>query len=178
MALDDKDVIDAGQGKPMDYLTVAGMLLLLLVANGTPVILEYLFDKRLRHPVDGGARFVDGKPLLGTSKTWRGLLGAILVTPLVAQSVGLGAQTGLIVAVAAMLGDLASSFTKRRMDIPPSGMALGLDQIPEALLPLIAMRSVIDLSVGEIVFLVAAFTLLELLLSRILFRLRIRKRPY
>ena len=162
----------------MDYYNLGGVLVLLLVANGAPVILENLFRGRFGYPVDGGARFLDRKPLLGASKTWRGLLGSVLVTTLVAEGIGLGAQTGLIVAAAAMLGDLCSSFTKRRLGIPPSGMAFGLDQVPEALLPLLALRTAMDLSGGQIIALVAVFTLLELLLSRILFRLRIRNRPY
>ena len=45
---------------------------------------------------------------------------------------------GLVVASVAMSGDLLSSFLKRRLSLPPSSRATGIDQIPECLLPTIA----------------------------------------
>ncbi len=60
----------------------------------------------------------------------------------------------------------------------PSSMAIGLDQIPESLFPLLACRlalplTMLDIGVATIVFFVG-----ELVLSRILFRLHLRDRPY
>lgn len=162
----------------MDYVNLARILALLVVANGVPVILERIFGQRFSYPVDGGMTFPDGGPLLGPSKTWRGIAGSLALTPVVAWVIGMDAMSGLIVAGAAMLGDLTSSFVKRRLGIAPSGMALGLDQVPEALFPLIALNAVMNITVPEMAVTVAVFFVLELLLSRILFRLRIRKRPY
>ena len=45
--------------------------------------------------------------------------------------IGLDWTIGLLVSVTTMIGDLFSSFAKRRMNLAPSSMALGLDQIPE-----------------------------------------------
>ena len=56
--------------------------------------------------------------------------------------------------------------------------AAGLDQVPEALLPLLLFRARLGLGATEVAVLVAAFVLLEVVLSRLLFRLRIRDRPY
>jgi hypothetical protein len=42
------------------------------------------------------------------------------------------------VAFMAMLGDLFSGFVKRRLGMGPSDKALGLDYVPESLLPLLA----------------------------------------
>jgi hypothetical protein len=154
------------------------LLFLLLAANGAPITLRKLLRERGAWPVDGAARWLDGRPLLGPSKTWRGLLAAPLATGLAAWLLGwpflLGAQFGAY----AMLGDLVSSFVKRRLGVASSGMALGLDQIPEALLPLLAVRAELGLAAADIAGLVLAFLALELALSRVLFLLRIREQPY
>ncbi len=154
------------------------LLCLLLVANGAPVIAWDLLGERFAWPVDGGRRWRDGRPLLGPSKTWRGLGAALLATPAAAVALGLPWATGLMVAAGAMAGDLLSSFVKRRLTIEPSGKARGLDQIPESLLPLLAVRDRYGLGWGDIALLVAVFFVLEMTISPLLYRLGIRKRPY
>jgi len=77
-----------------------------------------------------------------------------------------------------MVGDLLSSFVKRRLDRRPSSQAIGIDQIPEALLPLLACRAALGLGLLDIVVVVAAFFVGELVVSRLLFRLHIRDEPY
>ncbi len=99
-------------------------------------------------------------------------------TPLAAVALGLPWSTGLTVAAGAMAGDLLSSFVKRRLTIEPSGKARGLDQIPESLLPLLAVRDRYGLGWGDIALLVAVFFVLEMTISPLLYRLGIRKRPY
>jgi hypothetical protein len=78
----------------------------------------------------------------------------------------------------AMAGDLFSSFVKRRLGLPPSSMALGLDQIPESLFPLLACRLLLPLTWLDIGVAVVLFFVGELVLSRILFKLHVRDRPY
>ena len=156
----------------------AKILLLLSAVNGAPIILLKLLDGRCASPVDGGWIAPDGKPLFGGSKTWRGIASALLAGPVAGWALGFGAGVGLAVGALAMAGDLFSSFLKRRLDIPASGMALGLDQIPESLFPLLGMRSVWNLSVIEVFGLVAAFLVLELAVSRVLYWLHIRRQPY
>ena len=60
----------------------------------------------------------------------------------------------------------------------PSGRATGLDQIPESLLPLLAVQGELDLSLLQIGAITAAFFVLELPLARLAFRLGLRDRPY
>lgn len=156
----------------------AKILLLLFAVNGAPIILLKLMDGLGGWPVDGGQRWVDGRPVLGPSKTWRGLGGALLAGAGAGWALGLGAEAGLGVAGLAMLGDLASSFAKRRLGIPSSGMALGLDQIPESLLPLLWLKTRYPLGYAEAFGLAGAFLVLELAASRLLYRLRIRRQPY
>jgi CDP-2,3-bis-(O-geranylgeranyl)-sn-glycerol synthase len=154
------------------------LLFLLMVANGVPILINKALGKRLARPIDGGVRFIDRRPLFGPSKTWRGFISAIPVTGLAATGVELPFELGVWIGATAMLGDLFSSFIKRRLGVPVSGMAFGLDQIPESLFPLLAVRAELGLEWSQIVGLVAGFVFLELVVSRILFQLRIREQPY
>lgn len=163
---------------PVDLLLLAKVLLLLGAANGAPLIGQKLFGNRLRFPLDGGVGFIDGRPLLGRSKTVRGLLLSLIATAVAGLVLGFDLGIGLVAGFFAMLGDATSSFIKRRLGVPSSGMLLGVDQIPESLFPLLAMQVRLGLTVDDILILVAIFILLELVLSRILFNLRLREQPY
>lgn len=163
----------------LDHVLLLGKILILLgIANGTPIIAKKLLGDRFPQPLDGGLRWFDGRPLLGSSKTIRGLLLSIACTALLAPLLGIDAVLGAGLAAASMLGDLASSFVKRRIDLRPHSQAPGLDQIPEALLPLVLLHRPLGLGTGDIVLLVALFIAFEIVLSRLLYRLRIRDRPY
>jgi CDP-archaeol synthase len=154
------------------------LLVLLTLANGTPVIARRILGDWLAYPLDGGARFLDDRPLFGSSKTIRGVVLAVIVTSLGAPLLGLGASVGLLVSSLSMLGDLVSSFVKRRFALAPSSRATGLDQVPEALFPLLACQIALPLTALDIAVTVAIFFLGEVVLSRLLYRLRIRDRPY
>jgi CDP-2,3-bis-(O-geranylgeranyl)-sn-glycerol synthase len=161
-----------------DLLRLVSALLLLGLANGAPVIGKKLLGRRFAYPLDGGATFFDGRPLFGPSKTVRGIVLATAATTLAAPLFGLAWQTGALLGASAMLGDLLSSFIKRRLGRPSSSQALGLDQIPESLLPLLVCRAALGLGGLEVAVLVVLFLVLELLLSRLLYRLHVRDRPY
>lgn len=154
------------------------LLILLAVANGTPVVAKLILGQTFAQPLDGGALFLDGRPLLGPSKTIRGVVLAVLATTAAGALIGLGWEVGALVGMVAMLGDLASSFLKRRMGLPPSARAIGLDQIPESLFPLLACRLLLPLTLFDITAAAILFLVGELVLSRLLFKLKLRDRPY
>lgn len=154
------------------------MATLLLIANGTPILATKLFGSHGATPIDFGLRLADGESLFGVSKTWRGIAVSLIATAACGAALGMGWRLGLTMAAASMGGDLCSSFLKRRLRLPVHSQAPGVDQIPEALLPLIAARFEIPLTWGEIAVLILVFTVAEILLSRLLFRLHIRDRPY
>jgi CDP-diglyceride synthetase len=162
----------------MQYLAVAQLLVLLALANGSPVIAKRIFGKSCSWPLDGNIKFVDGRPLFGASKTVRGILIAIFITSACAPLVGLDLTIGFVVATTAMAGDLLASFLKRRLSLQPSSKAVGLDQIPESLFPLLACQQALSLTALDIVAGTAIFFVSEVLVSRILFRLHVRDRPY
>ena len=142
------------------------------------MVAKKVLGRRLAWPLDGGRRFFDGRPLFGPSKTLRGLILALALTPIGAALLGLGWRIGIAVAALAMVGDLLSSFTKRRLGRPSSDRAIGLDQIPESLLPLLACKAPLLLSWADIVVGVVTFLIAELLLSRLLYKAHIRDQPY
>jgi CDP-2,3-bis-(O-geranylgeranyl)-sn-glycerol synthase len=154
------------------------VLLLLMVANGTPILAKKVFGDFLNHPLDGGVKTGDGQPLLGHSKTLRGIILAVVVTAIAALLMGLGPTVGLVIGAAAMFGDVLSSLLKRRMSLAPSSRALGLDQIPESVLPLLASQPVLQLTVVDIAIITVLFFVGELAISRLLFHLKIRDRPF
>jgi CDP-archaeol synthase len=159
-------------------LVHAKLLLLLGVANGAPLFGHTFLRHRFNRPLDGDSVFFDGRALLGPSKTVRGLLLALTTTPIAAALLGFDIQTGILVGTFAMLGDVTSSFVKRRLAMPSSSQAFGLDQIPESLFPLLAIQERVQISTAEIGLIVATFLILELLLSRVLFKLKLRDQPY
>jgi hypothetical protein len=162
----------------MHPILILQLVVLVAAANAAPIFAKKVLGEAFARPVDGGATFVDGQPVFGPSKTIRGVLLSLVATPVLSVLMGLGWQVGAVVSVAAMAGDLFSSFVKRRIGRPSSSMAVGLDQIPESLFPLITARlllpvSLIDMAVGTVIFFVGV-----LALSRILFKLRVRDEPY
>ena len=116
----------------MHFLALAQVLILLSLANASPVIAKLFLGKTYARPIDGNTRFIDGRPLFGPSSI-RGLVVSLLLTALAAPLIGLQFKIGLLVAAAAMAGDLLSSFSKRGWVLHPVVRATGLDQIPEAL---------------------------------------------
>jgi CDP-diglyceride synthetase len=162
----------------MQYLLILQLLVLMTLANGTPIVAKKIFGLRFSFPLDAGTIFVDGRPLFGHSKTIRGIVVSILVTAVSAPLIGLDLTIGAIVAGAAMAGDLFSSFVKRRLNLPPSSQALGLDQVPESLFPMLACRDALSLTIADIALGVGIFFIGELILSRLLFRAHLRDEPY
>jgi CDP-2,3-bis-(O-geranylgeranyl)-sn-glycerol synthase len=162
----------------MQLLSILQAMILLTLANGTPVIAKKIFGKSFALPLDVGLTFFDGRPLFGPSKTIRGLVLSVLVTTASAPLIGLDLSVGAIAAAAAMAGDLYSSFVKRRLNFPPSSQALEIDQLPESLLPLLACRAALSLTAADIALGVGIFLIGEVILSRILYRVHLRDEPY
>ena len=154
------------------------LLVLMTVANGAPVLATRLLGRRWGWPLDGGLVVWDGRRLFGTSKTVRGVVVAVAATTVAAGLMGLGWQLGLVFGVASMLGDLVSSFTKRRLGIESSGQAIGLDQIPESLFPLLVREHALGLDAAAIALLVALFVIAQVVMSPVMYALGIRRRPY
>lgn len=97
-------------------------VVLLTLANGSPVLAKKLFGSRFAFSLDEGFLLFDGRPIFGASKTVRGIVASIVVTAIGGIFLGLGYELGTLLAIVAMAGDLFSSFSTRRM---PPGRGLG-----------------------------------------------------
>ncbi len=154
------------------------LLALIVAANAGPVLARVFLGPRLSIPLDGGRCAPDGRPWLGPSKTWRGVAASLVLTAPIALALGFAWEIALLVPLAAMAGDLLASFCKRRLGLPASARATGLDQIPESLLPMLAVSPLLDLGWIDVIGTSLVFTALELLMSPPLYRLGLRRRPY
>lgn len=91
--------------------------------------------------LDFGRRFMDGKPILGKNKTFRGFFAGLSIGTLVSVAEalilrfpsGFSLETrillGFLVSLGALLGDLAGAFLKRRLDLAPGSLLPVVDQV-------------------------------------------------
>ena len=97
-------------------------------------------------PIDSGRSLSDGQRIFGDGKTWRGLVGGTvagaifglllalpfdLLAPTSSWSFGspsVAFVASAVLALGALLGDMAGAFVKRRMHLPRGAKASGLDQ--------------------------------------------------
>jgi len=142
------------------------LLILIVVANLAPIVGQRMLRNRFATPLDCGLHFLDGRPLLGPSKTWRGYVFSTLITSACAWIEGLDMATGLVFALAVLLGDSVTSFIKRRLGLVPGGNAPGLDQVLESLLPLLVVQHRFDLGLSGILGVVLTFIILNLIFWR------------
>lgn len=154
------------------------LLLLIVIANGAPILIRAVFNDVFNTAIDFGHKLPDNRPIFGKSKTWRGIIAAFVATAIAAWLLGYAPQIGLLVAIYAILGDLTSSFIKRRLGKEPSSMAPLLDQIPESVFPALMMMQTFKLDTLAVIQLVLIFIITELLLSHILYKWGVRKQPY
>ena len=110
--------------------------------------------------------------------TWRGLVASLVVACVLSEALGFGYLFGLVFGSLVMTGDLFSSFVKRRRGLAPGDQSLGLDQLPESIAPTLYAVAVTGIQWWWAILLPLAFMLLELAVSRPLYWLKIRKRPY
>jgi hypothetical protein len=151
----------------MSWPAVINSLLLLIVANLMPWGLGRMCGERWAAPLDFGMTLPDGRRLMGSHKTWRGLAAAVIGCGITARVLGMQWVLGIEFATLSMLGDAASSVWKRRRGRQPGEDAPGLDQLPEALVPLVALRDPLRLGWWQILLVTAVFAILNLISLRV-----------
>jgi len=110
-------------------------------ANGMPVIFGG------GRTIDGGRKFLDGKPIFGSHKTFRGIFAGLIIGTLVGFAEQILLETfhsypflstitfspnpvlGFALSLGALVGDLMDSFIKRRLNIPPGSPLPVVDQL-------------------------------------------------
>jgi CDP-2,3-bis-(O-geranylgeranyl)-sn-glycerol synthase len=85
------------------------------------------------HPLDFGKNFLDGRPVFGKNKTFRGFFSGLVVGTAVGLLESVLFQYpiffGLLLSLGALFGDLAGAFVKRRLGMAPGQLMPIVDQI-------------------------------------------------
>jgi CDP-2,3-bis-(O-geranylgeranyl)-sn-glycerol synthase len=149
----------------MELIAALRALLLVVVASSVPWALGRACGDRFAWPLDFGLTLRDGERLFGAHKTWRGLAGGIAACSIAGLSMGTGLLTGAAVGALALAGDALSSAVKRRFRRSPGTEVPGLDQLPEALLPLLLMKRSLEISMPSIIGVALVFTMLDIVLA-------------
>lgn len=149
-----------------DGMALLPALLLLIVANASPVVAAMLLGGRLAAPLDCGATLRDGTRLLGDHKTWRGVTAGVMACAVAAHLLGLTFTLGLAFGALSLLADAAASFFKRRLRLAAGTEVPGLDQIPEALLPLWVLSGPLGIGLPGSLLVTAAFVVLDVAFVR------------
>jgi len=84
-------------------------------------------------PLDFGKKFLDGKPIFGKNKTFRGFFSGLAVGTAVGfvESVFFDYPLafGLLLSLGALFGDLTAAFAKRRLGLSPGDLLPVVDQV-------------------------------------------------
>ena len=144
-----------------------GALLLVIVANVAPWAAGRYFPRYWRAPLDCGATLADGTRVLGEHKTWRGLVAGALTCGVVARLLQHPLSLGIAFGLLSLTADTAASFVKRRLRLQPGTEIPGLDQLPEALVPLLVLSRPLGLGLIASFAIAFAFLLLDLAVTRL-----------
>ncbi len=167
------------------------------IANMTPIFLAKIpWLKKFDAPLDFN-KTINGKPIFGRNKTWRGLIGGIVTATLtlwlqVALASGhpdvamLNSEiytdipiliVGPLFAIGALGGDAIESFFKRRIGKKPGQSWFPFDQLDYVIGGAIATLPFVQLSWYQYLWVVAIWVLLHLLFSFIGFKMKLKDKP-
>jgi hypothetical protein len=151
----------------VNVLLAVRALCLLVAANMLPWAVGRICGTRWDAPIDCGVQLKDGRRLLGSHKTWRGVAAAVGGCAVVAELLQLHWWLGAGFGALSMLGDSLSSAWKRRHGHAPGSELFGLDQLPEALLPLSILHAPLGLGWAGVTLVIAVFAALDLAGTRV-----------
>jgi predicted MPP superfamily phosphohydrolase len=122
------------------------ILVILIAANAAPLVSSRFCPKGRARPLDNGRKLADGNPILGENKTLWGLISGIGAAGLLSLLFGLPLIIGLLIASVSLLGDLLTSFIKRRLGLAEGESAYLLDHLLEGALPLLLCKGLFSIS--------------------------------
>ncbi|HDD72521.1 MAG TPA: CDP-2,3-bis-(O-geranylgeranyl)-sn-glycerol synthase [Candidatus Aenigmarchaeota archaeon] len=177
------------------YTLVEAVWLILpaYAANG----LVPLVGIRKTHPIDFGKRFYDRKPILGSGKTWEGLVFGIFIAMLIStvemlaypflpfdaspvplSIVPMSPVLGFLLGAGAMMGDAAGSFIKRRLNLKRGASAPILDQDDFIVGALLFASFTVSVKSSWILLLLIITPIIHLTANFIGYKLKIKKQPW
>jgi CDP-2,3-bis-(O-geranylgeranyl)-sn-glycerol synthase len=166
------------------------------IANMTPVFATKLFGKRFSTPVDFGYEY-KGKPLLGSHKTWRGLITGVVIGTLVfclqrrlygipvLESLSLFDYSatppilyGLLLSFGALFGDMVKSLIKRRLHVQPGKKFIPWDQV-DFIIGALIFISLVYLPSWTVMAIVIVFSpVLHIAANQLGYALKIKNTPW
>ncbi len=180
-----------------DLYTLVEAFWLILPAYAANGLTPFIGLKKKLHPIDGGRRFYDGRPVLGNGKTWEGLFFACTISVLISivqvvaypylpfylspvplDIIPMNPLLGFFLGLGAMVGDITGSFIKRRLNIPRGGHAPILDQLDFLLGSLFFVSFFVRLKQSWIILLVVMTPLLHYSANFIGYKLGVKKQPW
>ncbi len=139
----------------VDYLLI---FVPAMVANGSPPILAKILPNLLDIPLDANKEW-RGRRILGDHKTWRGLVGGVILAGISFWLVWsfLEDKTwpwyfGLMAGTGALVGDAIKSFFKRQIGVKPGKVWFPWDQIDWVIGFLVVLIMVDQISWQKILF--------------------------
>lgn len=135
-------------------------------------------------PIDLGKKFLDGKPIFGKNKTFRGFFSGLALGLTVGFIESLIFKYhilfGLLLSLGALFGDLAGAFVKRRLGIAPGDLLPVLDQI-DFIIGAILFSIPIPFQVPFLELVIAVITLtppIHLLTNFVAYKLGLKSNPW
>jgi CDP-2,3-bis-(O-geranylgeranyl)-sn-glycerol synthase len=148
-------------------------------ANAIPVIFGG------EPPMDFGRNFIDGKPLFGSHKTFRGFFSGLFIGTLIGivQSNLLIFQPpqvlqGFVLSLGGLTGDLIHSFVKRRLGLPPGASFPVADQLDFVIGALLFSLFVSPPSLTVALIILTVTPPMHLLTNYLAYRLGMKKEPF
>jgi uncharacterized protein len=139
-------------------LIIIKLAAFLLWVNFLPPLANMIWGERYNHPIDGGKLWFDQHPIFGDHKTIRGVLVSLLGGTAVAPLLGVDFRVAAAATLLAMIGDLLSSFIKRRLNTKSGRNIIVLDQIFESLFPLLFLKGILQLTWLQVLLILLCFT--------------------
>jgi hypothetical protein len=133
------------------------ILILLWGINFAPVLVAFCLGSKWNLPLDRNRTLGNGNAVFGPHKTFRGIAAALLAGTAGGALLGLTVPAGLLTGVLTVVGDLVSSFIKRRGSLPSGTNVPGLDQGFEGAFPLAYLAWHLHFGPGTFALLLALF---------------------
>jgi CDP-2,3-bis-(O-geranylgeranyl)-sn-glycerol synthase len=140
-------------------------------ANGSPVILGG------GEPLDGGRKWLDGKPFLGSHKTVKGTLLGFAVGAVVGVLQG-NPLGGALQSVGAVAGDIVASFFKRRWNLRPGESMPLVDQLDFITFAVLLSYPVQRTSVEAMLVILVLTVPIHYIVNYIAWLLRLKEHPW
>ena len=148
-------------------------------ANALPVILGGGL------PMDFGRNFIDGKPLFGSHKTFRGFFSGLLIgtfVGIVQSNVPIFQPPpillGFVLSLGGLTGDLIHSFVKRRLSFPPGASFPVADQMDFVVGALFFSLLIFPPSPLTALIVLVVTPPIHLLTNYVAYRLGMKKEPF